>query len=247
MTEHGPGWHADPGGRHEHRYWDGARWTDDVADAGVTSRDPLSAAATGAGGATDPTVVSSSDPTATLPTAGTGTPPATGSGDPVGDRPGANRGLVLGLAALVAVALVVAGVLLLGGDDDDGDGVLAGDRSELDADSPFGDLDAGPGGFAGSDDLDDLADLEDLGDLDGLGIEGIDESDFDPADMIGSVARIYEESLGLSSSQARCLAEELLGAFDDTDTFDDELPPDAFAGAFDAFDACGISLADLYE
>jgi hypothetical protein len=119
MTEHQPGWHPDPGGRHEHRYWDGSRWTDDVAD------------------------------------------------------------------------------------------------------------------------------LEDLGGLDGLGIGGIDETDFDPADMIGSVARIYEESLGLSSSQARCLAEELVGAFD---AFDDEYElddVDAFGSAFDAFDTCGISLADL--
>jgi hypothetical protein len=35
------GWQADPTGRHEHRYWDGAAWTDDVADAGVAANDPL--------------------------------------------------------------------------------------------------------------------------------------------------------------------------------------------------------------
>lgn len=34
------GWYADPSGRHQHRYWDGTRWTPWVADAGVTSRDP---------------------------------------------------------------------------------------------------------------------------------------------------------------------------------------------------------------
>lgn len=34
-------WHADPTGRHEHRYWDGERWTDHVANAGVASTDPL--------------------------------------------------------------------------------------------------------------------------------------------------------------------------------------------------------------
>jgi hypothetical protein len=37
-------WHPDPSGAHEHRYWDGERWTDHVADAGVASTDPLPAA-----------------------------------------------------------------------------------------------------------------------------------------------------------------------------------------------------------
>jgi hypothetical protein len=36
---HAPGWDADPYGRHELRYWDGAGWTDDVSDAGVTGHD----------------------------------------------------------------------------------------------------------------------------------------------------------------------------------------------------------------
>lgn len=35
------GWYEDPSGRHQHRYWDGTRWTDDVADAGTASIDPL--------------------------------------------------------------------------------------------------------------------------------------------------------------------------------------------------------------
>ena len=34
-------WHPDPTGRHEHRYWDGERWTEHVADAGQASVDPL--------------------------------------------------------------------------------------------------------------------------------------------------------------------------------------------------------------
>ncbi len=36
-----PNWYPDPGGRHEHRYWDGAAWTDNVADHGRQSVDPL--------------------------------------------------------------------------------------------------------------------------------------------------------------------------------------------------------------
>jgi hypothetical protein len=35
------GWHPDPTGRHQHRWWDGTGWTDTVADAGVTGTDAL--------------------------------------------------------------------------------------------------------------------------------------------------------------------------------------------------------------
>jgi hypothetical protein len=35
------GWHPDPSGRHEYRYWNGWVWTDAVADRGVTAVDPL--------------------------------------------------------------------------------------------------------------------------------------------------------------------------------------------------------------
>lgn len=34
-------WHPDPTGKHELRYWDGSRWTEHVADAGVQGTDPL--------------------------------------------------------------------------------------------------------------------------------------------------------------------------------------------------------------
>lgn len=35
------GWLADPAGRHELRYWDGAVWTAHVSDAGAQSEDVL--------------------------------------------------------------------------------------------------------------------------------------------------------------------------------------------------------------
>jgi hypothetical protein len=34
-------WHPDPTGRHEHRWWDGAAWSDQVSDSGVVSSDPV--------------------------------------------------------------------------------------------------------------------------------------------------------------------------------------------------------------
>ena len=35
------GWHADPAGRHQLRYWDGTVWTDYVSDQGTQSIEPL--------------------------------------------------------------------------------------------------------------------------------------------------------------------------------------------------------------
>jgi hypothetical protein len=37
------GWKADPTGRHQFRYWNGAHWTENVADAGVQERDAVCA------------------------------------------------------------------------------------------------------------------------------------------------------------------------------------------------------------
>jgi hypothetical protein len=39
------GWYPDPHGHHEHRYWDGTTWTENVADGGVTATDPVVAGA----------------------------------------------------------------------------------------------------------------------------------------------------------------------------------------------------------
>lgn len=35
------GWHPDPSGRHQSRYWSGTKWTQHVADNGVSSTDPV--------------------------------------------------------------------------------------------------------------------------------------------------------------------------------------------------------------
>jgi hypothetical protein len=49
MNGPAPGWQPDPTGRHEYRYWDGTKWSDDVSDGGVTANDPVG------GGAPDAT------------------------------------------------------------------------------------------------------------------------------------------------------------------------------------------------
>lgn len=47
-------WHPDPTGRHEHRYWDGERWTEHVANAGVAATDPLDTTGTASDAAAAP-------------------------------------------------------------------------------------------------------------------------------------------------------------------------------------------------
>ncbi len=71
-------WHPDPTGRHDHRWWDGERWTEHVADAGVAAIDPLDAPAR------DSASSSTDDPAVTTPDAADGPSEAgvTGAGDP---------------------------------------------------------------------------------------------------------------------------------------------------------------------
>ena len=40
MSDNTPGWQPDPTGKHDHRYWDGAQWTEHVSRAGQQYTDP---------------------------------------------------------------------------------------------------------------------------------------------------------------------------------------------------------------
>jgi len=155
MSDDTAGWQADPTGRHDHRYWDGTRWTENVSDGGVASTDPYE----GPGDApTDPTVASEpvpaagaagwGDPTAAQPAApGDPTaawpssppppvPPVPSAAGPIGpDSGGSKRGLLIGGGVLAAVVVIVLAVLLLGGDDDDTSGVEARLASQIQSSS----------------------------------------------------------------------------------------------------------------
>lgn len=129
MNSPAPGWLPDPTGRHEYRYWDGSRWTDDVSDQGTISSDAY-AGPTAAPAYGDPTATAPYDPTATAPygdpTASYGSGPYPGAPQP--QRPGTPTGLIIGLVVLV-VALVggLAFVVANQGDDDDTAGTTIGD------------------------------------------------------------------------------------------------------------------------
>ena len=99
-----PSWQPDPSGRHEYRWWDGSRWTDDVADAGVASTEVPGGPPPGAG------------PTPPADTAQY--PQYDGGGPPPPARRGPPPALIAALA-VVAVALVGGLVFFLTRDDGD--------------------------------------------------------------------------------------------------------------------------------
>lgn len=110
MTD--PAWLPDPAGRHELRWFDGTTFTDQVADAGVTSTDP--------GGGPAPT------PSPAAPWASSANPAL--PVDVTGRR--ASRLPVI-LAAVGAFVVVLALLTLLGGDGGDGGtGEFAGTATE---------------------------------------------------------------------------------------------------------------------
>ncbi len=74
------GWHPDPLGRHEHRYWDGTRWTEHVADGGRSGHDPIEASPPDTSGdASQPTTATEAaggEPASQTPTPAAATPTA---------------------------------------------------------------------------------------------------------------------------------------------------------------------------
>lgn len=154
------GWFPDPEGRHEHRWWDGSTWTDQVADAGVAATDPMRGGAAPAGGDADATLVDQGTTVGEGQLDG-GFIPGPGqyvSDMAVADAPEAKR-VPVGVLAAIAVgvaalaALIVLAVGAVGGDDDGEDtSSVDGDMSDEvsdDVDDALSDL---------SDDLSGLSD-----------------------------------------------------------------------------------------
>jgi hypothetical protein len=128
MNAPAAGWNPDPTGRHEYRYWDGGRWTDDVSDHGVTSLDPVGGPTPGAEPTTPLDPTSQFDPQAGPygPDTATATRPFEHGGGPSGPYPpatvrkkGLSPGVIIGIAA-AAIALIVGAVVVLSQDDDGG-------------------------------------------------------------------------------------------------------------------------------
>jgi hypothetical protein len=113
-------WYPDPTGRHDHRYWDGTRWTEHIADLGVAATEPYDGPAVPPQPEPEPEPEAEpeDDPTAawaTIPVEEA--EPATAATRTAGGRRGSRRLIVLiALAALVAIVVVI--VLLATGSND---------------------------------------------------------------------------------------------------------------------------------
>ena len=221
MNAPASGWHPDPTARHEHRYWDGSRWTDDVSDRGVTSTDPMPA-----GPGSDPTEVidaTQSYPTQMAP--GLGGPPPQGPGPggfgPYGGLPptgpgsygsggmppaapekqGPKTGLLVGLGLLAVAAVAVAVVLLTGGDDDED--TASDPLSDIEVPEDTGSGDA-PTDSGDSGDTDATDAPDDLGDL-----SEMDPSDVPPEMITDLVVDQLVASGAYTEEQAVCVTESL--------------------------------------
>jgi hypothetical protein len=255
MNAPAPGWNPDPSGRHEYRYWDGGRWTDDVSDNGVTGTDALAGmAAPGA----EPTA--SMDPTAQASPFGPGPggPPATGpyppgpgtgpyapqygSGSGQGFPPatppksGPKTGLIVGIAAAaVALIAVVVVIAMQGGDDDNKTAtkdVTA--TSSLPGTTAGGDVTLPPttGGEGGT--------TVPGNDGDGK-IGGVDEN------VVKSAMTTAFENEGLTHEQAECASGVMIDKFGDrladigaSSNPLSSLSSDDMSTLFEALSDCGI-------
>jgi hypothetical protein len=252
-----PGWLPDPAGRHQYRYWDGAGWTDNVADGGVASTDAIDPRGTGGpvdgspsygGDATvpagSPGWAAPADSTQQYPAApgpqGPRYPPSYGAAPQPPDRRRPPAGLIAALA-VVAVALIGGLVYFLTRDDDDGD--TADDGTEISGDdATTTEPDDGNDSEGGDSDT---TEPEDGSDTTAPDDEGLESDDF----LVETFAEALEQGAGgaITHEQALCASEGLidelgleelvdLGANDAT-PFDD---PELASQLLEIFDDCGV-------
>jgi hypothetical protein len=255
MNSPAPGWLPDPTSRHEYRYWDGSRWTDDVADGGVASTDAL------LGGPDDPNPTASDttqqvDPTRQYPVAGQQTPTSapyygdygTGQAPPAPARKRPPAGLIAALAVL-AVALIGGLVYVLVRDDDDGssDNGSSDNASEVsDEGSTTTDGENQEGGDNGnSGGSDGGGDTTLPGDVDSENVDQLVELMADNMEQASGGVLDHEEATCISRGMLDELGVERLadvGAADDP--FAD---PEIASQLFGIMEDCGVSLSDLAD
>jgi hypothetical protein len=267
MNSPAPGWHPDPTSRHQYRYWDGARWTDDVADGGVASTDalgdPPSPSADPSPTPSDPTrqldPTGQVDPTRQYPIAGepaTSTSPpyygdyyGTGQPPPAPPRKRPPAGLIAALAVL-AVALVGGLVYALVRDDDSNDDGSNDNAAEVsDEDSTTSEPDSSDGDNNGdnNDTSDTSGDNSDTTLPDDIDSENVDQ-------LVELMADEMERSSGgvIDHEEATCISEGLLDELgverlaeigeSGENPFTD---PEATSRLFSIMEDCGVSLEDL--
>lgn len=267
MNSPAPGWLPDPTTRHEYRYWDGARWTDDVADGGVASTDvlgepaaPASEPNPPAGPTYPPTTDTTQQVDATQPYPGvqqpaTASTPYDGSyyGGTQPPAPPAKKGPPTGLVA----ALAVLAVALIGGlvyflvRDDDGSSGDATDISDGDSTTTgpntsdnSGDGNSGGNSGDGSSGGSGTSDSTLPGDLDSGNVDQLVEFMADNMEQAARGVLSHEEATCISQGMVDELGLERIvdiGESGDNPFTDPELT----SRLFSIMEDCGVSLEDL--
>lgn len=272
MTAPAPGWLPDPDARHEYRYWDGSGWTDDVADGGVTSTDPVvgdipappSPPSLGGDPGAEPTTqidTTEQFPTSPVPpTSQYPGPGATSLGSDSGQGPAQypqypaptppkkrpSTGLIAGLAVL-AIALIGGGIWLLVRDDGDDS---ADDASEI---SDSGDASSEDGtseetGDTSDDTSDDTSSDESDDSLPG----GLDPENEDA--IVDVIASTIEDLAGgeITHDQAVCVSQGFVDEFglselaSGTEAFTDPGLQDQLMNIFEGCDVDPEALAGSF-
>jgi Protein of unknown function (DUF2510) len=263
MNSPAPGWHPDPTSRHQYRYWDGARWTDDVADGGVASTDALQE---GPAAAADPNPTVSDatqrvDPTRQYPVAGQqaatsapyhgdqygsgqyGDQYGTGQVPPAPARKRPPTALIAALAVL-AVALVGGLVYFLVRDDDDGPSDNAATVSDEDTTTTEGESQDGSdnGSGGGADSGDGETTLPD--DIDSENVDELVELMAEEMARSSNGALTQEEATCISQGMLDELGLERLVDIGESseNPFTD---PELTSRLFSIMEDCGVSLEDL--
>jgi Protein of unknown function (DUF2510) len=223
MSDDPASWQPDPTGKHDHRYWDGTRWTENVADGGVASTDPYEPDAEEVVSPDAPTVVTpvSADDTSAYPTAvspGYAPSPPMATDGTGGD--GSRRRLAIGGAILAAVVLAVIAFFALNSDDDAPTAPLADESTQTTEDEAVDETTDADEGT--SDDAD----------------EG--ETQDEPEDEFGD-GDFFEDIYGFSEEQAECLVERITEAMEEGDLDEEQ----ALSHLFEYLSDCDISLEDI--
>ena len=254
MNSPAPGWLPDPTSRHEYRYWDGSRWTDDVADRGVASTDAL-VEDPAAGADPNPTASDATqqvDPTRQYPVAGQQTPTSapyygdyygTGQDPPAPARKRPPAGLIAALAVL-AVALIGGLVYFLVRDDDDGSSDNASEVSDQDSTTTEGEnQDGSDNGNSGGTDGGGDTTLPD--DVDSENVDELVELMADNMEQASGGVLDHEEATCISQGMLDELGVERLADVGETeDPFTD---PEMASQLFSIMEDCGVSLSDLAD
>jgi hypothetical protein len=255
MNSPAPGWLPDPTSRHQYRYWDGARWTDDVADGGVASTDILGG---GPAAASDPNPTASDatqrvDPTRQYPVAGEQAPtsaPYYGESygtDQAPPAPARKRPPTALIAALAVVAVALIGGLvyfLVRDDDDDGSTDNAAQVSDEGSTPTEGENQDGSdnGSSGGSDGGSGDTTLPD--DIDSENVDQLVELMADNMAQASNGALTHEEATCISQGMLDELGLERLVDIGESaeNPFTD---PELTSRLFGIMEDCGVTLEDL--